>query len=259
MTVPRLMRLGKAMGLEAVSVTDHDTMEGLDEVLFYGGQAGLKVVPGVELSSVNPENGKQVHILGYWIKDRNAIAKGCKPVLESRNEAVLESLEIIKRNGYPIDLDDVLSYRKNGSNMYKQWIMHALMEAGFASSIYGVEFDHLFGRNGIAKVKPKYMPVSKAVSLIREAGGLAVLAHPFHYGSMDLIPQLASWGLSGIECWHKSTPPEGEDEIKAAALKHGLFLTGGSDWHGFYNVVNKPLGFKNVDLPNEHPLLAEWL
>jgi predicted metal-dependent phosphoesterase TrpH len=100
------------------------------------------------------------------------------------------------------------------------------------------------------------MPAKDAVRLVRDSGGLPVLAHPFQYDSLDLVPFLASQGLRGIECWHHSTTAEGEEAVKKMAAEYGLFLTPGSDFHGLYSEKAVPLGSLGPCLEKNHPLLT---
>jgi predicted metal-dependent phosphoesterase TrpH len=95
------------------------------------------------------------------------------------------------------------------------------------------------------------MSAEEAVRLVRDCGGIAVLAHPFQYDSMELLPKLVEWGLGGIECWHHSQTPERERSVREAAERHGLFLSGGSDFHGLYSKKPLTIGAIGAELPAE--------
>jgi predicted metal-dependent phosphoesterase TrpH len=216
----------------------------------------LRVLPGVEISAFNPSTGRKVHILGYLVKDAEALTNACKPYLRARHSANLQALERVRVSGYPIDADDASIYIGEGGILHRQHIMHALADRGYTPTIYGELYDKLYGQNGIAVAKSDYMPAPDAVRLVRETGGFAVLAHPFQYDSMEYLPALVSSGLDGIECLHHTQTPERQAAVKAAAAKYGLFLTGGSDWHGFYSEKTIPPGALDVKLPENHPLLS---
>jgi predicted metal-dependent phosphoesterase TrpH len=256
MRIPWIVKLAKLIGLDAISITDHDTMANMREAAAESGRQNLRVLPGVEISSFNPGTGRKIHILGYLVKDAQALTSACKPYLSARRAANLLALERIRAAGYPIDADDVSLYIGEGGIPHRQHVMHALADRGYASAIYGDLYDKLYGQNGIAVAKSDYMPASDAVRLVKETGGFAVLAHPFQYDSMEYLPALVSFGLDGIECWHHTQTPERQAEVKAAAGKYGLFLTGGSDWHGFYSEKTIPPGALDVRLPENHPLLS---
>jgi predicted metal-dependent phosphoesterase TrpH len=100
------------------------------------------------------------------------------------------------------------------------------------------------------------MSAKEAVRLIRDCGGLAVLAHPFQYDSIDIIPQLVSWGLAGIEYQHHTQTPERQEAVIRAAMRYNLFLSGGSDFHGFYSEKTLPPGSAGTEIPIDHHLLA---
>jgi predicted metal-dependent phosphoesterase TrpH len=256
MRIPHIVKLAKLIGLDAISITDHDTMANMREAADEGGRQNLRVLPGVEISAFNPDTGRKIHILGYLVRDAQALTNVCKPYLGARRRANLLALERVRAAGYPIDADDVSLYTGEGGIPHRQHIMHALADRGYASAIYGELYDKLYGQNGIAVAKSDYMPASDAVRLVKETGGFAVLAHPFQYDSMEYLPALVSFGLDGVECRHPTQTPERQAVVKAAAGKYGLFLTGGSDWHGFYSEKTIPLGAMDVRLSENHPLLS---
>jgi predicted metal-dependent phosphoesterase TrpH len=101
------------------------------------------------------------------------------------------------------------------------------------------------------------MDAGEAVRLVRDCGGLAVLAHPFQYDSMGFIPQLVTRGLTGIEYHHHTQTPERQEAVIEAARRYGLFLSGGSDFHGFYSEKALPPGFAGTEIEADHPLLAK--
>jgi predicted metal-dependent phosphoesterase TrpH len=256
MRVPQIVKLAKLIGLDAISITDHDTMANMSEAAAEGRRQSLSVLPGVEISAFNPGTGRKAHILGYHVKDAQALTDACRPYLDARRRANLLALERVRAAGYPIDAEDVSLYLGEGGIPHRQHIMHALADRGYTPSIYGGLYDRLYGPNGIAVAKSDYMPAADAIRLIRETGGFAVLAHPFQYDSMEYLPALVSHGLNGIECWHHTQTPERQAAVKAAAAKHGLFLTGGTDWHGLYSEKTIAPGALDIKLPENHPLLS---
>ena len=254
--IPHLVRLAKALGLEAISITDHDITSGQAEALEEGKKQGLRIIPGTEISAFNPETGRKAHILGFHIKDREGLDRACRPFLEARHRKNLESVDRITKEGYPISQDDVKEYASLDGTVYRQHIMHALVDRGYAPAVYGPLYTKLFGPDGPAAVKATYMNAEDAVRLVKDCGGLAVLAHPFQYDSMDYIPRLAAWGLAGIEYHHHTHTPLRQEAVIQAARKYKLFLTGGSDFHGFYSENSLPPGCTGTELPADHPLAA---
>ena len=251
LSVPAIVKLARALKIDVISVTDHDTMAGQEEVLKEGARQGLAVIPGIEISAIDTDSGRKVHILGYNVKDRGEVSRVCRPYLEDRVRAVLEAAEKIRAAGYPVDREDVLSHAGKLGIPYRQHLMHALADRGYTRSIYGPLYSELFGPGGSGVVKSCYMSVREAVRLVLNCGGFPVLAHPFQYNSMGLLPKLVEWGLGGIECWHHSQTPERERSVREAAEHYGLFLTGGSDFHGLYAEKPLPHGAIGVELSAE--------
>jgi predicted metal-dependent phosphoesterase TrpH len=256
MRIPQIVKLARLIGLEAISITDHDTMANVSEAVAEGRRQNLRVLPGVEISAFNPDTGRKVHILGYLIKGAQLLTDTCKPYLDSRRRANLLALERVRAAGYPIDADDVSLYIGEGGIPHRQHIMHALADRGYTPAIYGELYDRLYGRDGVAVAKSDYMPAADAIRLVRETGGFAVLAHPFQYDSMEYLPALVAYGLNGIECWHHTQTPERQAAVKTVAEKYGLFLTGGSDWHGLYSEKTITPGALSITLPENHALLS---
>jgi predicted metal-dependent phosphoesterase TrpH len=254
--IPRLVRLAKTLGMDAISITDHDTMAGQAEAFEEGNRQGLRIIPGVEISAFNPETERKVHILGFHVRDMNGLNSACRPFLEARYKKNLQSVNLIAEAGYPISQSDVQEYASLDGTVYRQHIMHALVDRGYAPSIYGPLYTKLFGPGGLAVVKASYMNVEEAVHLILDCGGVAVLAHPFQYDSMDIIPQLVSWGLAGIEYQHHTQTPERQGAAISAARSYNLFLSGGSDFHGFYSEKTLLPGSTRTELPLDHHLLV---
>jgi predicted metal-dependent phosphoesterase TrpH len=255
MSIPQLIRFAKSLGLDAISITDHDTMAGQAEAVEEGKKHGLRVISGVEISAFNPESERKVHILGFQVRDMNGLDSACRPFLEARHRKNLQSVDLIAQAGYPISQNDVLEYASLDGTVYRQHIMHALVDRGYAPAIYGPLYKKLFGPGGLATVKASYINAEEALRLVQDCGGFAVLAHPFQYDSMDFISRLAELGLAGIEYQHHTQTPERQEAAIQASLCHGLFLSGGSDFHGFYSENSMPPGSTGTELEADHPLL----
>jgi predicted metal-dependent phosphoesterase TrpH len=255
MGIPQLIRFAKVLGLDAISITDHDTMAGQADAIEEGKKQELQIIPGVEISAFNPETGRKAHILGFNVRDMEGLDKVCRPFLEARHKKNLESVDLIKAAGYAISQSDVLEYASLDGTVYRQHIMHALVDRGYAVSIYGPLYTEFFGPAGLAVVKASYMNAEEAVRLIKDCGGHAVLAHPFQYDSIDYIPQLVAWGLAGIEYHHHTQTPTRQEAAIEAARRYNLFLSGGSDFHGFYSEKTLTPGCTGTELELGHPLM----
>ncbi len=242
LTAGELLRLAKCRGLDAVAITNHDTMQGVDEACALGQQLGVEVVPGMEISAWDFDRKRKVHLLCYLPDRPEQMEQFCLPTVIQRRQAAEMMLQKVMQL-YPVPPDLAAKHASGSTNIYKQHIMHALMECGYAKEIFGSFSKQLFGTNGPAHYPVHYPDIRDAADAVRAAGGIAVLAHPFVYDSTDLMAELTREGwLDGIEVWHSRCSAEQSVQLAAFAREHGLLTTGGSDFHGFYSDNTVPLG-----------------
>lgn len=243
MGIDELLATAKRRGITALAITDHDAIAGATRAVIAGKRVGIDVIHGVEFSAYDKKRGRRVHILGYLCDYPDRLEGMCRQTSAARRAAATEMVRKVLRY-YPIIPDSIARCASGSSAIYKQHIMHALMDAGYATSIFGEVFDKLFDReSGSAYVAVDYPDVNEIIDLIHSAGGLAVLAHPYAYHSEELMEELAADGrLDGIEVWR---PTHSEEQIAALtsfAEQHKLLMTGGSDFHGMYTKTARPLG-----------------
>jgi len=229
-----LVRLAADSGLEAVAVTDHDTVGGLEEALATGREIGMEVIPGCELSVEYPGPGF-MHILGLYVPTRpERLMAGMRELNDlraRRNERIVQKLQDL---GLDVTYEAVLALA--GGTVGRPHIARAIIDAGGAASVQQA-FDQYLGENGKAYVpKDKFSP-QKAIGLLRDEGATVVLAHPYsiHKEGNALereIRQLADWGLEGLECLYSLHSPGQTKAYQDLARRLGLLVTGGSDFHG---------------------------
>lgn len=224
-----LVRAVRAARVEVFSVTDHDTVDGLDETRRAADAAGLTFIPGIELSAY--WGAVEFHILGYFIDPANAALRlfltATREARQARLHAMLNRLQAM---GMGVPADDVLARAQNG-NVGRPHLARALVECGFVGSS-DEAFDRYLGAN-----KPAYVPrpdvsVTDAIAVIREAGGIASLAHPGLHNRDEAIPDLMAAGLTAIEVYHPKHAFGRASRYRRIARRHGLLVTGGSDFHG---------------------------
>ncbi|HET6498841.1 MAG TPA: PHP domain-containing protein [Coriobacteriia bacterium] len=226
-----LVRRAARLGLAAVAITDHDSVEGVSEALATARAEcpSLTVVPGVELSAV--ADGRDVHILGYFVDHENAVLRAHLADLRrarlNRAESIVDALAAA---GYRVSLDRVLSLSDGGA-VGRSHVARALVDEGHAEDVSDA-FHRLLGRG-----RPFYVPKdvrtpSEALRVVADSGGIPVLAHPAVTAIDDLIPQLVHEGLGGLEAYHPNHGPEDEERYLGLAARLGLLVTGGSDYHG---------------------------
>ena len=244
-----LILLARRRGLETISVTDHDTFAGVTRAKILGDRFGINVIPGIEFSTYDYKRENKVHILCYLCDKPDRLEGICRRTNESRKKAAQDMIRKVMRY-YPISPEMVLRCANGGMNIYKQHIMHALMDAGYSLSIFGNIFDTLFAwKTGLARIDTEYPDVLEVLRTVNDAGGIAVLAHPPEYNSFDAIGELIENGLSGLEVWHPRNSEEDTDRLMKIARENKLVMTGGSDFHGMYGSEVTPLG--STTMPNE--------
>lgn len=242
MGIEELIAVAKRRGLTALAVTDHDTTAAATRAVIIGRRQELNVIHGVELSTMDTQRGRKAHILCYLCDTPDRLEGLCRRTNESRKKAAMAMIRKVMRY-YPITPDLIVRCATGSTNIYKAHIMHALMDAGYADSIYGELYDKLFSpEQGSALVEADYPDTREVVELIHSAGGIAVLAHPFTYDSADLMEELAESGLDGVEVWHPSHTEFQTAQLLVYTRQHGLLATGGSDFHGMYTRSPRPLG-----------------
>jgi predicted metal-dependent phosphoesterase TrpH len=248
-TVQQSIARAKQNGLAALGITDHDTVAALPEALEEGARQGIEIVPGIEISSV--ENGKDVHVLGYYIdiKDETFLSRlvDLRDVRARRNRMIIERLNEL---GIEITIEEVESRKKEkAGNVGRPHIAEVLIEKGIVSSM-DEAFANYLGSSGAAYVNPPRISPEEAIDLIQAAGGVAVLAHPGLYKNPEMVKRLIQHGLQGIEVYHPDNDEEDIALYGALADEHGLVKTAGSDFHGMRNghVFHADLGARTTSL-----------
>ena len=245
--IEELIALAKRRNMCAISVTDHDTTAGATRAVIIGKRLGVQVIHGVEFSAFDKTRGQKAHILCYDCKKPDRLEGMCRKIGESRKKAMLEQLRLVMRY-YPIPMELVTRCATGSTNLFRQHMMHALMEAGYADSMYGNVYRQLFDpKEGVAYRLMDYYPEpQEIIDLIHSAGGVAVLAHPPVYHSEALMEELTESGLDGVEVYHSKHTEEQTAAYKQYAAEHNLLITGGSDFHGAYSSNPRPIGMNDV-------------
>lgn len=241
--IDELIALARRRGLAALAITDHDAVAGATRACIVGKRLGLEVIHGVEMSAYDYSRQRKVHILGYMCDSPDRLEGVCLKMVNSRRIAAKEMITKVLRY-YPIVPESITRCAAGSTNIYQQHIMHALIEAGYADSLYGDVYKKLFAyKCGAAYVHMDYPDVREIIDLIHSAGGLVVLAHPYEYDSLDLMEELTNEGLlNGIEVWHPSCDEARIEHLKDFAESHNLLMTGGTDFHGLYTYPLRSIG-----------------
>lgn len=241
----------KRMGIDFLSITDHDTLSSFSRASILGERYGVHIIPGVELSAWDKSRNRKVHILCYAPQKPDRLEGLCLKSCQIRKACASEMVENVMKR-YPITPESVMKYATGSKSIFKQHIMHALMDYGYTTHFYGKLNKELFDlETGSCVVEREYPDVHFVLDLIHSSKGVAVLAHPYVYGSMELLEELAASGkLDGVEVYHYSANEEERARLLEIAQKHNLIVTGGSDFHGLYNQEASHIGSEVTDKEN---------
>ena len=241
----------KRMNIDFLSITDHDTLSSFSRAKILGERYGVKMIQGVEMSAWDKERNRKVHIICYAPKKPDRLEGLCLKSCEIRKSCSKEMIEKVMQL-YPITPESVLKHCTGSKSIYKSHIMRALIEYGYALEFYGELDKKLFSvDSGICLVEREYPDVRFVLELIHSARGVAVMAHPALYDSMELLAELAEEKkLDGVEVYHYSADDNQKKEMLDIAEKYDLIVTGGSDFHGLYNAVPPPLGSNTTSKKN---------
>lgn len=244
LTPAALMARVVEVGLTTISVTDHDTLGALAEVRKLAAAVNVRVLPGIEVTSVY--NERDVHVLGYFIdEDDAAFAAFLTRGRSQRIERAREIATKLASLGCPIDIERVFTdASRRGASVARPLIADALMRHGHVTSRQEA-FDRYLASGRPAFVARVGSSPMEVVDAIHRARGIASLAHPGVTRQPDLIEPLAAHGLDALEAYHTDHTPEVQEDVLATARRLNLAVSGGSDYHG--DDSRRPLG--GVTLP----------
>jgi len=243
-TPTELVEISSALGLAAISLTDHDCLDGVNEALEAGREHDLEVLAGVELSCEFA--GRDLHVLGYGVdQNHQQFQSMLSRFRETRYERGLKIIDKLHDLGVTIDREEVLKKGGKGA-LGRPHIAAVLVEKGVVSSA-GEAFEKYIAEGGPAYVPKHRLTPAEAVSHIRAAGGLAFIAHPGVFlENMNELEILLAAGFDGIEVFHPKHGANTTRRLTAVARDHGLLISGGSDYHGFPS-RDLPLGSLDIE------------
>lgn len=225
----KILEIVREKRLAAFAVTDHDTVEGYFEIrkLLKGGDP--EIIPGVELSVRVDDD--DLHILGYYFDPHDKkITFALEDFQKKRKQR--GRLIVQKLNDLGLDLTfEAVEKLADGAVIGRPHIAEALFKNGQVGS-YQEAFDRYIKNGGPAYIPKEVMGPAEAVSMIHQAGGLAVLAHPYIGDMLRYLDMLTALGLDGLEVFHYSHNRENIAFLKSLVERYGLVATGGSDFHG---------------------------
>lgn len=238
-----VVQRASSRGLQTIAITDHDTVAGVPEALEAASEVGLECIPGVEMSCEMAKG--EAHILGFFVSTDadTSLSVMLARFRASRLERARKILDKLARLRVPLDWEDVRRIA-GGESVGRPHIARAMVEKGYVPTV-SEAFERYLRREGPAYVPRFRVAPEEAIRLIHEAGGLAVLAHPWDVA--DIVAWLAGEGLDGIEAYYPFYTPAMSAQLEAIAERLGLIVTGGSDFHG--PGVSADVEMGSVDVP----------
>lgn len=232
-----LIELAYKNGIQALSITDHDSINAYEEVIECANDFKIELIPGVEIST--DLDDKEIHLLGLFINlESDELKKYLNFFREERFHRAKRIINKLKNLDILISIDDVLEF-SNNSAIGRPHIAYAMIEKGYVKN-YQEAFEKYLGDFAPAFERKIHVSVQSALKLISEAGGLSFVAHP-GYMKENILLKLIEYGIDGIEVIH---PSHNESQIqfyKGIVNQYCLLETGGSDFHG-----GKKMDFENL-------------
>lgn len=234
-TPTELFRRAARLKVDVLALTDHDTTIGWAEAATAADETGVRFVPGVEISTNHL--GRSVHLLGYGVDPDNAALTGMLHAIRGgRGGRLASMLAKLAELGVPVTEEAVRRMQGGAPSLGRPHVADALVEAGYVASRQEA-FDRYLSDNGPAYVQRWAPRVAEAISVVRDAGGLPLIAHPWGRGSREVLDEetlagFVAGGLAGWEVDHNDHDPTQRARLRDLADQVGVLATGASDYHG---------------------------
>lgn len=247
-----VVRTAKAADLAAIALSDHDCISGVQEAVDAGNALGVEVIPAVELSA---QSDTELHILGYFIDITNKKLQDTMAyALQVRDQRQEETCRKLNEQGFHITMEEARAEANGNPVLCRAHFAQIMVRKGYAESVKDA-FNRYLSVGCYAYSNRQALTAQEAVSLIREAGGIAVAAHLHLIKKPDdelreYLRSLIPYGLDGVEGYYTDYTPDMEQRYRAIAKELGLVISGGTDYHG----ANKPhisigKGKGNLEIP----------
>lgn len=247
---PEVVKMAVDSGLLYLSITDHDTTDGIAQALETASLAKICLIPGVEIST--DSQAGLAHVLGYFIDYKNEeLVTTLKSMRHSRQLRARDMVQKLQRLGVDVRWERVQELA-GAASIGRPHIAQAMLEKNYIST-FAEAFTKYIGQGGPAYAERIKITPGEAVRLIKQANGLAVLAHPLTINNTDIfIKQLKKEGLDGIEVFYGEYGESEINKLSAIADRLELLKTGGSDFHGINASSETPIG--HIEMPEENVL-----
>ncbi|MFV0497730.1 MAG: PHP domain-containing protein [Candidatus Fimivivens sp.] len=242
MPVAEVVAFAVRRGLCGIAMTDHDTMDMVAPAQQAAKTVGIEIIPGVELSCIDHDTGRKVHLLVYCPPILSSLEPLFERMAEQRQRVGEEMIDLLVRH-YPVTREQVLVHAKNSKTINRVHLLRALLEQGYSDRVYGLLYQTLFGKEGVCRRQVDYIDIFDGARAAQASGGAVVLAHPGVYDSFDIGERLAKAGLiDGLEYNYPRRKTADIPKHDRLVQDYGLITTGGTDFHGFYTTIPNPIG-----------------
>ena len=238
---PEILELARSLKIGAIAITDHDTLAGSRQAISAGIPDGLGFLTGVEISAARPRffPGKgSCHILGYRIDlDNRALNQTLAKLQSARNDRNPLILKRLQEIGFDLSMEEIEQAAGPNGQIGRPHFAQVMLNKGYVAT-FNAAFDDFLATGRPAYVDKYRVECPRAIALIREAGGIPVLAHPALLGTPggrledSMIRSLKEMGLLGIEAYYTGHSADRQKYYLGLAERHGLLVTGGTDFHG---------------------------
>jgi len=217
------------LGLNVVAITDHDTIDGVDEARREASGRGIEIVAGVEISAYH--GSEEFHIIGLYVDNSNSeFVERINLMNRARLERIHEIVDRLKGMGVELAADDVMEL-SHGSSPGRLHVAQALLNHGYVSALPEAFARYLGDRCG-GFVPKRYMTVQESIEAVRSAGGVSILAHPGLTNRDEYIPRFREMGLDGLEAFYPAYSEFDQNRYLTIVNREGMLASGGSDCHG---------------------------
>lgn len=235
-----LVRIAQKSGLTHLAISDHDSWKSVEFAYTHDAETDITLIPATELTAFDFERKRRVHLLCFYPSKSEALKQFCDEMANRRNQVCGQSLRELESLYPQFDRQMVQQLSADSGILYKTHLIRVLYELGYTDGIYKQLYKELFGKGGTVLHDPKYESVDTVLDIIHQSKGVAVLAHPSVYDSMELAQELVQSGrIDGVEIEHPRNNEQDKQTLRELAREYNLITTGGSDFHGMHS--SKPV------------------
>jgi predicted metal-dependent phosphoesterase TrpH len=233
------IKLAKSKNLSAVSITDHDTIEGYRLAKPIADELGVELIPGVEVTTTFHE--KEAHILAYFFEtDTNYFEDFLNAQKNSRVDRIKGIIDTLNDQKIEVEYHEVWA-EANGANLGRPHIAKVLIDKGYVSGM-NEAFKLYLSNEKLGDIKNNYPSSKEVIKMIKNVGGAAILAHPGRLYTAEEVEEFISLGVDGLECIHPSHNYRRQEYFSQLCEKRSLLKTGGSDYHGGFESGHTNVG-----------------